>query len=31
MKKSYYNSSHVLKLITLKSGLRNWKRKSSNL
>ncbi len=27
MKKSCYDSSHVLTLISLKSGLKNWKRK----
>ena len=30
MKKSCYNSSHVLTLISLKSGLKNWKRKALN-
>jgi hypothetical protein len=28
MKKSFYNSSDVLTLITLKSGLKSWKRKA---
>jgi hypothetical protein len=27
MKKSFYNSSDVLTLLTLKSGLKNWRRK----
>ena len=28
MKKSFYNSSHVLSLIVIKSGLKTWKRKA---
>jgi hypothetical protein len=31
MKKSAYDSSHVLTLIALKSGLKNWKRKVVNI
>jgi hypothetical protein len=31
MKKSAYDSSNVLTLIALKSGLKNWKRKVINI
>jgi hypothetical protein len=30
MKKSLYDSSHVLTLIIIKSGLKAWKRKIGN-
>jgi hypothetical protein len=31
MKRSVYDSSHVLTLILLKSGLKNWRRKAMNI
>jgi hypothetical protein len=30
MKKSFYDSSHVLTLIMLKSGLKVWRNKAGN-
>lgn len=30
MKKSFYDSSHVLTLIMLKSGLKVWRKKANN-